>query len=223
MEYVEWDEALVNRATKNEWGRARWGEYFKGLSKEVLGIKGKTSASGEGRMTIKVARWGKEIGGYTGRGEEEMRREWNTGLPSAPRRIYQPIYLTCPSQSPTFALYLSKTWGEVVETILKNPGIWRVIWEAFYNLNHLMQHIKYCGRTFMWKKLWLCIPKFWGYRRVALMKDESQMELAHCFYQELGSLLFTLWSSAFLGTIGVCGSLFATLCSLWHMNGPANS
>ena len=41
------------------------------------------------------------------------------------------------------------------ETILENSSI-RFVWEHFQNLNHIVQHMKYCGGTFSGKKSLLC-------------------------------------------------------------------
>ena len=35
-------------------------------------------------------------------------------------------------------------------------GICRFVWEHFQNLNHIVQHMKYCGGTFSGKKSLLC-------------------------------------------------------------------
>ena len=42
------------------------------------------------------------------------------------------------------------------ERIPKNPGIHRFVWEHFQGLNHIVQHMKYCGRTFNSYKSLLC-------------------------------------------------------------------
>jgi hypothetical protein len=39
------------------------------------------------------------------------------------------------------------------ETIPKNPGIHRFVWEHFENLNGVVQRIKYCGGMFSGPKL----------------------------------------------------------------------
>jgi hypothetical protein len=45
------------------------------------------------------------------------------------------------------------------ETIPKNPGIHRFVWEHFENLNRVVQRMKYCGGTFSGPKLFLCVPE----------------------------------------------------------------
>ena len=42
------------------------------------------------------------------------------------------------------------------ETISKNPGIHRFVWEHFQGLNHVVQHMKYCGSMFSGHKATLC-------------------------------------------------------------------
>ncbi len=45
------------------------------------------------------------------------------------------------------------------ETIPKNSGIRRFVWEQFQNLNQVVQQIKYAGCTWSGKKAYLCVPE----------------------------------------------------------------
>jgi hypothetical protein len=45
------------------------------------------------------------------------------------------------------------------ETIPKNPGIWQFVWEHFQDLNHIVQRMKYSGRTFSGLKTTVCTPE----------------------------------------------------------------
>lgn len=40
--------------------------------------------------------------------------------------------------------------------IPENPGICRFVWEHFQVLNHIIQHMKYCGGMFSGHKAMLC-------------------------------------------------------------------
>ena len=42
------------------------------------------------------------------------------------------------------------------EMIKENKGIRRFVWEHFQNLNRVVQHMKYCGGTFLGPKTVLC-------------------------------------------------------------------
>jgi hypothetical protein len=44
------------------------------------------------------------------------------------------------------------------ETIPKNSGICRFIWEQLTNINRILKWLKYVSSTFSGKKLKLCIP-----------------------------------------------------------------
>ncbi|TFY78454.1 hypothetical protein EWM64_g5561 [Hericium alpestre] len=46
--------------------------------------------------------------------------------------------------------------GRKFETIPWNPGIRRFVWEHFQGANRVVQHMKYCGGTFLGKKTVLC-------------------------------------------------------------------
>jgi len=89
------------------------------------------------------------------------------------------------------------------KTIPQNSGIRRFIWEHFINLNHIMQHMKYCGGTFSGKKLWLCIPKFWVIGHCCTYEGWVTDELWIASIKNWGPCysLSEVW--AFLGTIGV--------------------
>jgi hypothetical protein len=52
-----------------------------------------------------------------------------------------------------------RTIGGSYETIPENPAIRRFVWEHFENLNRVVECMKYCGRTFLGPKLFLCIPE----------------------------------------------------------------
>ena len=47
------------------------------------------------------------------------------------------------------------------EALPENPDIRKFVWEHFQNINRIVQCMKYCGSTFSWKKLLLCVEKFW--------------------------------------------------------------
>jgi len=99
------------------------------------------------------------------------------------------------------------------ETIPQNPGIWRFIWEHFINLNHIMQHMKYCGRTFYGKKLWLCIPKFWVIGHCCTYEGWVTDELHIASIKNWGPCYSLSEVQAFLGTIGV---LWIFICNFAH-------
>jgi len=50
------------------------------------------------------------------------------------------------------------------EWIPENPGIRRFVWEHFQGLNHIIQHVKYCGGTFSGYKLLLCAEEITAVR-----------------------------------------------------------
>jgi hypothetical protein len=49
--------------------------------------------------------------------------------------------------------------GSLVETIPKNSGIHRFVWEHFQNLNRVVQWMKYCSGMCSGPKLFLCVPE----------------------------------------------------------------
>ncbi|ESK80968.1 polyprotein [Moniliophthora roreri MCA 2997] len=46
--------------------------------------------------------------------------------------------------------------GGGYEMILENPGIRHFVWEHMQSINRILQHVKYCGGTFMGKKSFVC-------------------------------------------------------------------
>jgi hypothetical protein len=89
------------------------------------------------------------------------------------------------------------------ETIPKNPGIRRFVWEHFENLNRVVQRMKYCGGTFSGPKLYLCVPEIFvlGHRCTpeGRLQDESRVSTIWKWgpCQSLSEV------RAFLGTVGV--------------------
>src|SRR6266702_1413490 len=61
-----------------------------------------------------------------------------------------------PIKGPTTHYILPKS---DFETIPKNPSICCFVWEHFQGLNHIIQCMKYCGRTFSSYKSICCTPE----------------------------------------------------------------
>lgn len=91
----------------------------------------------------------------------------------------------------------------VPETIPKNPGIRRFVWEHFQNMNRVVQRMKYCGGTFSGPKAILCKREIvvLGHRCTpeGRIPDKSRLD-SIAKWTKCSSLSEV---RAFLGTIGV--------------------
>src|SRR5271156_331349 len=90
------------------------------------------------------------------------------------------------------------------ETIRKNPGIRRFVWEHFQDLNRVMQRMKYSGGTFSGYKTTLCAEEITvlGHRctREGRLPDKSRLAKIINW----GPCKDLTDVRAFVGTIGVC-------------------
>src|SRR6202142_860697 len=89
------------------------------------------------------------------------------------------------------------------ETIPRNPGIRRFVWENFQNINRIVQRMKYCGGTFSGKKSFLCVEEIMvlGHRcnSEGRLPDEGLVDKLKN-WTDCKSLTEV---RAFLGTVGI--------------------
>ena len=90
------------------------------------------------------------------------------------------------------------------EQISGNPGIRRFIWEHFQNLNHIVQHIKYCGGTFSSPKSVLCTKEIIAVRHCCTLQGWSPDPKYLDKIIKWGPCKDISEVRAFLGTIGMC-------------------
>lgn len=89
------------------------------------------------------------------------------------------------------------------EIIPDNPGIQQFIWEHFQNLNHIVQHMKYCGGTFSGTKLVLCLDEFTVIGHVCTSQGWKVNTKQVNVILNWGSCKNLTEVCSFLGTIGV--------------------
>jgi hypothetical protein len=90
------------------------------------------------------------------------------------------------------------------ETIPENSGIWGFVWEHFQDLNHIVQWMKYSGRTFSGLKTTLCAPEITvlGHRCTIEGQLSNQSRVAKIV--NWGPCKDLTDVRTFLGTIGIC-------------------
>ena len=90
------------------------------------------------------------------------------------------------------------------ERIAENPGICCFVWEHFQGLNHVVQCVKFCGRTFSGFKSLLCVEEIIavGHRCTPLgrLPDVTHVDKI----ANWGPCKTLSDVHAFLGTVGVC-------------------
>ena len=90
------------------------------------------------------------------------------------------------------------------EMIPENPGIRRFVWEHFQDLNRIIQHMKYCSRTYSGYKSTLCAAEITilGHHCTfdGWLPDQTQVSKI----VNWGPCKMLSDVQSFLGTIGVC-------------------
>src|SRR3981189_106048 len=89
------------------------------------------------------------------------------------------------------------------ETIAKNPGIRRFVWEHFQSLNRIVQRMKYCGGTFSGPKLFLCVTEIFVLRHQCTFEGRMPDESRVAVIRKWGPCSNLSEVRAFLGTVGV--------------------
>ena len=90
------------------------------------------------------------------------------------------------------------------ETIPKNPGIRRFIWEHFEMLMHVVQQMKYAGGTFSGVKLILCATEILVLGHLCGYKGRSIKKKWIEVIANWGPCKSLTELRAFLGTMGLC-------------------
>ena len=90
------------------------------------------------------------------------------------------------------------------EMIKENKGIRRFVWEHFQNLNRVVQHMKYCGGTFLGPKTVLCAEEIMVVGHRCMSKDRKPEVDRVSIISRWPECKNVMDVCIFLRTVGVC-------------------